>query len=89
MKSVLNFENRSNFQHSCTFLHVHVARFGLFMKRQFKYVPLELCGLKSQVYFQFAYIIKSDSIGKFSQLQYSYIKLIRCVCFSQYSATDM
>ena len=41
-----------------------MARAGLFMKRQVKYVTSEGCGLKSQGHFQVANIINSDWIGK-------------------------
>jgi hypothetical protein len=54
-----------------------------------KYVTSEACGLKSQGHFQVANIINRDWIGKVFQLQYSYVTLIRCVCVSRYSATDM
>ena len=75
-----NFEKLSSF-HALLYISARtVAKAGLFMKRQVKYVPLEGFGLRSQGNFQVANIINSDWMDEVFQLLYFHIKLIRCVC---------
>jgi hypothetical protein len=83
--SALNFEELSTFQALLYISARAIARAGLFMKRQFKYLTSEGCGLKSQEHFLVANIINSDWIGEIFQLQYRYVMLIRRVCVRRYS----
>ena len=89
MQSASNFKTLSTFQALLYISARTVARAGLIIKGQVKYVPPDGCGLKSTRHFQLANIINSHWIFEVFQLQYSYLTLIRCVCVSRYSATDM
>ena len=89
MPSAWNCEQLNSFQALLYISARTAASAGLFMKREVKCVTSEGCGLKGQRHFQVENIINSDWIGEIFHVQLSYVTLIRCVCVSRYSATDM
>jgi len=66
VQSASNFKTLSTFQALLYISARTVARAGLIMKRQVKYVPSDGCGLKSIGHFQVANIINSHWIFGFS-----------------------